>query len=193
MKAKRLKAVTPPGILIYPHLNEPDREFDAMGIYHTKMRVSGADAQEFMDKVATFRDEQYQQECSQRGKKKLNQNPLPWTEDEESEGEFIVKFKLKAKVVTRTGDSWEQRPAILDASLKPTTVSVGGGTKARISVEANFYCTPAGDTGVTLWCKAVQVIDLVERGGAGDFGFAATEGFSDEATGTEDLMGAADF
>ena len=77
MKAKRLKAVTPVGTLIYPHLNEPDREFDAMGIYHTKMRVSGADAQEFMEKVEAFRDEQYQQECSQRGKKKLNQNPLP--------------------------------------------------------------------------------------------------------------------
>jgi hypothetical protein len=193
MKAKRLKAVTPVGTLIYPHLNEPDREFDAMGIYHTKMRVSGADAQEFMEKVEAFRDEQYQQECSQRGKKKLNQNPLPWAEDEENEGEFIIKFKLKAKVVTRTGDSWEQRPTLLDSSLKPTSVSIGGGSKARISVEANFYCTPAGDTGVTLWCKAVQVIELVERGAAGDFGFQATDGFSDEAASTEDLMDAANF
>ena len=193
MKAKRLKAVTPVGTLIYPHLNEPDREFDAMGIYHTKMRVSGADAQEFMEKVEAFRDEQYQQECSQRGKKKLNQNPLPWAEDEENEGEFIIKFKLKAKVVTRTGDSWEQRPTLLDSSLKPTSVSIGGGTKARLSVEANFYCTPAGDTGVTLWCKAVQVIELVERGAAGDFGFQATDGFSDEAASTEDLMDAANF
>ena len=82
---------------------------------------------------------------------------------------------------------------MLDAQLKPTTVSVGGGSKARISAEANFYCTPAGDTGVTLWCKAVQVIELVERGGSGDFGFAATDGFSDEATGTADLVDATDF
>ena len=96
-------------------------------------------------------------------------------------------------MVTRTGDSWEQRPTLLDSSLKPTSVSIGGGSKARISVEANFYCTPAGDTGVTLWCKAVQVIELVERGAAGDFGFQATDGFSDEAAGTEDLMDAANF
>jgi hypothetical protein len=181
MKAKRLKLVTPVGHLVYPHLNEPDREFDPAGVYHTKLRCSVEAAQEFLSEIESYRDEQYQQALRETGKKKLNQNALPWSFDEEDETQVLIKFKLKAKVQTRSGDAWEQRPTLLDAALKPTSVSIGGGTEARISAEVNFYRTPAGDTGVTLWCKAVQVIELVERGGGGDYGFKPTEGFTDES------------
>jgi hypothetical protein len=180
----RLKIVTPEGIAVWPRLNEPDREFDSAGLFHVKLRISGKEAEGFMGHVTTFRDEQYASFCSQKGKKKLEQNPLPWKEDEENPGDFLISFKLKAKITSRNGDSWEQRPTILDAQLKPTTANIGGGSKLKISTEVNPYCTPSGTTGVTLWCKAVQVLDLVEYGGGGDHGFTATSGFSSE----EDLV-----
>ena len=65
---------------------------------------------------------------------------------------------------------------ILDSQLKPTTAKVGSGSKARVSCEVNPYCTPAGDTGVTLWVKAVQILELAEYRGS-DYGFKPMEGF----------------
>jgi len=185
--ATRLKLTTPCGIAVWPRLNEPDREFDANGLYHTKLRVSSKEAEEFMQKITAYRDENYAASCQQKGKKKLNQNDLPWKEDEENPGDIIISTKLKAKVVTRSGDSFEQRPDLVDAKLKPTNVKIGGGSKLKLALEVNPYCTPAGDTGVTLWIKAVQILELVEYGGGGSHGFTAAEGF-ESAGGNEDLI-----
>lgn len=178
----RLKIVTPEGIAVWPRLNEPDREFDTAGVYHVKLRIASKDAEEFMGTVTEFRDHQYAGFCQQKGNKKLDQNPLPWKEDEENPGHVLVSVKLKAKVTSRNGDSWEQRPTLLDSKLKPTTAKIGGGSKLKISVEVNPYCTPAGNTGVTLWCKAVQVLELVEFGG--NHGLTEADGF----TADEDLV-----
>lgn len=182
--AQRLKITTPEGIAVWPRLNEPDREFDANGLYHTKLRVSGKEAEGFMHEVTKYRDDNYAMHCQQRGKKKLNQNDLPWKEDEENPGSYILSTKLKAKVVTRSGDSFEQRPDLVDAKLNPTNAKIGGGSKLKLAIEVNAYATPAGDTGVTLWVKAVQIIELVEYGGGASHGFTAAEGF--ESTGSDD-------
>ena len=186
--ANRLKLVSPEGVAVAPRLNDPDREFDPAGLFHTKLRVSGKEAEGFMHEVTQFCDENYQAFCAQKGKKKLERNDLPWKEDEENPGDFLISFKLKAKIVARSGDSWEQRPVILDSQLKPTKVNIGGGSKIRVSVEVNPYCTPSGTTGVTLWCKTVQVIDLVEYGGGGNHGLTATDG----VTSDDDLVDAVD-
>ena len=187
----RLEIVSPEGIAVWPRLNEPDREFDPAGLFHVKLRVSGKEAEGFMHEVTEYRDENYQASCAQKGKKKLEQNDLPWQEDEENPGEFLISFKLKAKVTARNGDSWEQRPTLLDSQLKPATgVSIGAGSKLKISTVVNAYCTPSGTTGVTLWCKAVQIIELVEYGG-GSHGLEATKGF--EIGGSdEDLIASGD-
>lgn len=182
--ANRLKIVSPEGIAVWPRLNEPDREFDSAGLYHLKLRVPRKEAEGFMHEVSQFRDENYAAFCSQKGKKKLEQNDLPWKDDEENPDHVLLSFKLKAKITSRTGDSWEQRPTLLDSQLRPTTAKIGGGSTLQVSTEVNPYCTPSGTTGVTLWCKAVKVIELVEFGGGGGHGFTATEGF----TADEDLV-----
>lgn len=182
--ANRLKIVSPEGTAVWPRLNEPDREFDPAGLYHVKLRVPAKEAEGFLHEITQFRDDNYQMFCSQKGKKKLEQNELPWKEDEENPGHVVISFKLKAKITARNGDSWEQRPTLLDSQLKPTTAKIGGGSKLQVSTEVNPYCTPSGTTGVTLWCKAIKVIDLVEFGGGGSHGFTASDGF----TADEDLV-----
>lgn len=194
-KNKRPRYVSPAGIAQYPYLSAPDTKFNPDGDYKVNLEVSGEDAA----KLTTFLDEQHELAVAEAKKgnpgKKIKEGDLPYTVNDET-GKVAFKFKLKAKVHPKNGDSFEQRPALFDAKGKPlgTDTKIGGGSKLKTSFELVPYYTAIAGAGVSLRLKAVQVIDLVEysSGGSGEsYGFGKEDGYEAPTETTNDFQDAA--
>ena len=169
---------TPVGVAQYPHLNTPDTKFNPVGEYKVNIVVPVDEAQDFIESVEAVYEEAYDLECKQKKKKKIKRADFPWELNEE-ETHVIIKTKMKAKVETKSGDSWTQRPALFDAAGKPMSpkIRIGGGSELLASIEAYPWFAPSLGFGISLRPKAVQVIKLIQGDGksAEDFGFGAVE------------------
>jgi len=75
-------------------------------------------------------------------------------------GNFIVNFKLKAKVKTKGGDTFTQKPILLDTAGNRVLNQVGAGSKLKIAYQAVPFNQGAG--GVTMRMQKVRIMDLVE-------------------------------
>lgn len=189
--ARRTKQLTTTamGVLVWPHLNSPDYEYDEAGVYQTKLRLSGTDAEAFLAYCTEQQVEaaaEAKENGKYKGKGKVPLADLPYKEDED--GNLLFNFKMKAKGTTRNGETFTREPKLFDAAGQPCNdARVGGGTVARISFEPyRYYAKMVGGAGVSLRLEAVQIIELQEwtsgRSAEG-FGFEATDGFSvDEYT-----------
>lgn len=189
--ARRTKQLvtTAMGVLVWPHLNSPDYEYDEAGVYQTKLRLSGSDAEKFLAYCEGQRTEaaaEAKENGKFKGKGKVPLADLPYKEDED--GNLLFNFKMKAKGTTRNGETFTREPKLFDAAGRPCNdARVGGGTVARISFESyRYYAKMVGGAGVSLRLEAVQIIELQEWSSgrsAEGFGFEATDGFSvDEYT-----------
>ena len=193
MSTKNPHITTPKGTAVFPKLNEPDFRFKAEGEYKVTLRLPDADAKTLITQLEKIRQEAYKAEASKLGKK-LKMATLPWapatswnSETEEKvpmPGFTDFKFSLKAKVTTKTGKSWEQRPALFDAQLQPIpndSDPVGGGSIIRVNAEVYPWYTASLGFGISLRCRGVQVIELKTYGGARngtDMGFEKEDGFA---------------
>ena len=184
-KKKAARFVSPKGIAYYPYLTKPDTKFNADGEYKVSMIVAGdADS-----KAIDFMTEQHEDAVAKARKenagKRVKEGDLPFIENDD--GTVTFKFKLKAKVTPKNGDTFEQKPALFDAKGKPLTgaQNIGGGSTIKVSYEVVPYYTAIAGAGISLRLKAVQVIELKEYSGGGtaeSYGFGEEEGFesSDE-------------
>ena len=188
-RRKKELVTTPMGVLVWPHLNSPDYEYDEAGVYQTKLRLTGTDAEEFKAYCEAQQKEaavEAKESKSFKGKGKVPLADLPYKEDDD--GNLLFNFKMKAKGTTRNGETFTREPKLFDAKGQPCNdARVGGGTVARISFESyRYYAKMVGGAGVSLRLEAVQIIDLQEWSSgrsAEGFGFEATDGFSvDEYT-----------
>lgn len=187
-KPKNPRFVTPAGTAQYPYLNKPDTKFNPDGEYKVSLVIPGKDAQD----IVTFLDEQHEASVAKAKKenagKRIKEGEVPYLINEDT-GDVTVRFKLKARVTPKSGDAFEQRPAIFDAKGKPLVeAKIGGGTKMKVAYELIPYFTAIAGAGVSLRLKAVQVIDLKEfSGGAGAdaYGFGEEEGYEAEDTPAE--------
>jgi len=188
-RRKKQLITTPMGVLVWPHLNAPDYEFDEAGVYQTKLRLSGTDAEKFK----AFCEAQQKEAAAEakengkyKGKGAVPLANLPVSEDDD--GNLMFNFKMKAKGTTRNGETFTREPKLFDAAGRPCNdARVGGGSVARISFEPyRYYAKMVGGAGVSLRLEAVQIIELQEWSSgrsAEGFGFEATDGFSvDEYT-----------
>jgi hypothetical protein len=182
------KITTPRGVLVYPHLVEPDTKFvKPDGEYHTKFALQ-ADSEEAavltnrLDEIMEAYIEENPDELNAAKLKKALRADL-YEEEVDDEGEetgrIIFKFKLKAKVTTKN-KSWDQKPRLFDGNAQPVTGDVNPwtGTEAKISAEVfPYYMETTKSFGLSLRCQAVQILKLVQGGGASadDFGFGAEE------------------
>jgi len=150
------KYTTPKGLFVYPHLTKPDTKFNPLGEYSVKLSLPREDAKEL---VALMKAElkTYKENNSIKGTDKFN-----IAKDEEA-GTLTFKTKLPAIIPLKDGTQWEQKLAIYDAkgNLMPKDISIWSGTQGKLQVELRPY-SMAGNTGVSLRLKAVQVIELVE-------------------------------
>lgn len=187
---------TPRGILVYPHLVEPDTKFvKPDGEYHTKFALDG-DSKEAIALIEQLEDimqayiEENPDELTKAKLKKAGRADL-YDEEVDDEGEetgrYIFKFKLKAKVVTKT-KSWDQKPRLFDGNAQPIQGDVNPwtGTEAKISAEVfPYYMESTKQFGLSLRCLAVQILTLVsgQAKSGGDFGFGEeSDSYTDESS-----------
>lgn len=196
MASKYPRLTTPRGVFIYPHLSEPDTKFvKPDGEYHTKFALDANTNStiEFVEKLEGLLNDYIEEnpdeltpaQLKKAGRADLFEEEL---DDEGNEtGRYIFKFKLKAKVKTKTKE-WDQKPRLFDSQAKPITgdVSVWTGSEGKVNVEVfPYYMGTTKSFGLSLRCIGVQILKLVEGGGANadDFGFdAEDDGFVSEGT-----------
>ena len=189
-KEKKPRFTTPKGTAQYPYLTKPDTKFNPEGEYKVKLELDAADAGElisFLDEQVELAVEKAKKDPKNAGKK-IKVGDAPYSVNEET-GKASISFKLKAKVTTKSGETFEQRPAIFDAKGKPITdVNIGGGSKVKVAYEVVPFYTALVGASISLRMKAVQVIDLVEFSGgasAEGYGFGEEEGYEAEDNSAE--------
>tara|TARA_R100001460_G_scaffold23704_1_gene47670 strand:+ start:1168 stop:1815 length:648 start_codon:yes stop_codon:yes gene_type:complete len=179
---------SPFGKAIYPHLSKKDVRFKPEGEYKVNLSLKDTQAQDLIKLV-----KQYQHKAvklaEEKTTKKIKLASLPHESDDE--GNVIFKFKMKASGVnSKTGDTFNQRPALFDNELKPISpdITIWGGSILRVSFQPFPWYTPALGAGVSLRLKSVQVKDLVEGNGqtAEANGFDKVHGDSSSKNGSDD-------
>lgn len=197
--AKRPRFTTPKGKLGFPcSIHIPDTKFsDAKdpndrGEYKARiiLPLSEASTQEFLSSLQSQFDEHVEETKRTLKKKKFNisDDNIPWAMEEDEEtgeetGNVIIRTKLKARVVSKDGESFfDQRPKVFTPSGEVLTgediPAIGPGSTVKLAGQVNLWANAAKGPGMSLWMTAVQLFDLVERGGsndAEDYGFAVEE------------------
>ena len=168
-----IKGVTPVAKAIYPHLNKPDVRFQKEGVYKVTAELSKDDAQDLLKQI-----EEGLKTAQAESKSSKTANP-PYKIDED--GNYQFNFKCKASGISKTGQTWEQRPKVFDSKGTPIPKEtiVWGGTTMKVAYEIIPYSNNMLGSGVSLRLKAVQVHDLVSGGGAS----ADSYGFKEETSG----------
>lgn len=196
-KQKRVRYVSPPGIAIWPRLNEPDTKFDADGQFTAKLAMEEGEerTQEFVRKLEGIRDEAFKAWASENPKKAKSKSSPPkivpvfrTEEDDEGDetGRITFNFKMKHKVTAKaTKKVYYLRPQILNGrkeTLK-NPPNIGGGSTLKVSFEVNPYFNEKDkEFGLSLRLVAVMILKLVEfgQGSAGnDFGDEDEDEFED--------------
>jgi len=182
---------TPRGVFVYPHLTTPDTKFvKPDGEYHMKFALK--EGVKITKKFVTALErillgyiEENPEGLTKAKLKKAGQADFYEAEcDDEGEetGRILFKFKLKAKVVTKT-KSWDQKPRLFDSAAQPITedLNIWTGTEGKVNVEVfPYYMESTKQFGLSLRCKGVQILKLVEGSGGPD---AAAMGFGEEDDG----------
>lgn len=185
-RRKYEKKITPAGIAVYPHLTRADYEYNKDGDFHTGLALDPADpgVAEFIADVNRANEEAFEELKAEKpaatAKKMKLYEPFKPQEDEEGNetGKLICKFKMRAHVEAKNGDSWDQKPALWDSAgneVNAQSTRIWGGSTLRIKCElVPFFVASSKEAGVTLRLKEVQIIELVEGQKGG--GFGAVEG-----------------
>ena len=146
----------------YPHLNKPDTEFSAEGIYQVKLIVSKEVAQDDIKII----DDVVKEQIVIEGKKQPNKTdqfqraPLPY----QDLGDGTVQFHFKTKF----------KPALVDHNLEAIDKNIWGGSVIRCNYKPVGYFVAGTGLGCTLRLTGVQGNKLVE-GSQGTQGFTHVE------------------
>jgi hypothetical protein len=155
--AQKITFSTPKGVASYPYITRADYEYNADGIYKTKLKMPEADAAPLMKTIT----ELAQQEFGAKAKSAR----MPFTKVEDTgEVEFTTKSKFKPAVVDSTGKR------IPDDSIPP----IFGGSTLKIAGTLYAY-NAGGNIGVSLQLGGVQIVELAKAGGS-EIQFGAEEG-----------------
>lgn len=190
-KSNFVKLTSPAGVAIFPHLQTPDTKFKDEGEYRVRLKL-GPENGAFLDRIRAESERCFEEEKAKLlagdGKAKAAAKALqlgcPITpevdEDGNETGSFLVSFKRNAVQKTRRdGKVVKETDVIIPifdgaGNRIPPNVEVWGGSTIRVSFfVGSYYAAAAKSAGATLKILAVQVIDLVTKGGgkAEDFGF----------------------
>lgn len=180
---------TPAGEAVFPWLSRMDTQHDASGVYHTDLSLPPEIAEDFIAKLERIRDEfaaslpvAKQQSLTARPVFKLEMTrpefPENATDDEKSAiklahvpeptGNVLFRFKLKASVQPKNGEAFTQAPVLVMADTGAVcTDPIYGGSIIKVRGQVVPYTNDsAGNFGVTLRMKAVQVLELKTGSGA---------------------------
>ena len=152
--------VTPVGVAIYPHLNQPDVKFGDP-TYRCNLRLEGEDAKAFIAKLEEFKAEAKEHLGAT---KDLVLPVVPALDQDKNpiEGAFDIKCKTKAFFKTPEGSLIENKISIVDSNKEPLdkSVAIWGGSKVRLALQIGAVST-AIYSGLMCRIQACQVIELV--------------------------------
>jgi len=172
---------------------EPDTKFDSNGIYSVNVIIPEAEAAEVCEYLDGLVAQRYAEEIKAKPKLKATlstKSPYEPEYDQNGDptGNIEFKLKLKALVQTRTGDTYSQKPIVVDAKRKPLDkdTPVGNGSIIKVAyMPIPYMMASTKQVGVSLRMKGVQVIDLVEFGGGASM-FDEEDGFVSQAVAKDD-------
>ena len=167
---KKIQIVTPRAVAVYPWLKSPDTKFNADGEYKVTLKIGSNEAAPLIEKIDETIN-QYQKEQSNKDPKvgRYSANP-PYEEEVDDQGNltgnYLFRFKQKAKINTKDGRSIDMKIALYDAQRTPTDVMIGGGSELKVAATIWPYVLPTTKSvGVSLRPSAVQILSLVSVGG----------------------------
>lgn len=196
---------TPIGVFQYPRLNEPDYGTDKYpapeGQYKVNLILTKNDpqVQSFLANLKPYHDAAVAEAhdlfkqlpvVTRKKLEKLSIHPLfddvYDKETEEPTGEIVMKFKLKASGVYKSGQNqgkkWNAFPLLFDSfgrRIAADSCSIWGGTKGRVSFSAGaMFVAGIGLGGLSTRLIGAQIVELVSKGerSAESLGFGAVEG-----------------
>jgi hypothetical protein len=190
--SKKLKNVS--GNAMWVKVFEPDTKFNPDGVYSVDLLKPQLEATTMCDYLEGLVSERLEEEMKQnpKYKDKLSTH-LPFEEDTDQDGnptgDIKFKFKLDAVGKRRDGNTYTQKPLVVDAKLSPMTGEkmIGNGSTINVSFEPRTYFIPATKmVGVKLHLVGVQVLELVEYGGGASSMFNVEDGYVEEAVAKDD-------
>lgn len=179
------KAKVIQGNALWAKVFEPDTKFDPNGTYSIQVTIPEEEAAgicEYLDKVVQDRfDEEVKAKPKMKNSLSTKAGYEPhYDKDGNETGLVEFRFKLKAKVQTRDGSMYDQKPIVVDAKRNPMDSNnlIGNGSTVKVAFEPIPYVMASTkQVGVSLRLKGVQVIELVEYGNGGASMFDEEEGF----------------
>jgi hypothetical protein len=186
-RTNRIQIVTPKGTAVYPWLNRPDTKFSDDGEYKVTLKVPAEDAQDLINKLDNILDEYLSEQSSKDPKVGRFKTNAPYEEEVDDNGNltgnYLFKFKQKAKVHTKDGRTIDMKVALFDASRTPTQAAVGGGSELKVAATVWPYVMPATKSvGLSLRPSAVQILSLVSLSSGVANVFDVEDGFTDDGT-----------
>ena len=167
---KKKQIVTPRAVAVYPWLNSPDTKFNVEGEYKVTLKIGSDEAAPLIEEIDETINE-YQKEQAEKDPKvgRYSTNP-PYEEEVDDQGNltgnYLFKFKQKAKINTKDGRSIDMKVALYDAQRTPTDAMIGGGSEIKVAATLWPYILPTTKSvGVSLRPSAVQILSLVSVGG----------------------------
>lgn len=179
------KAKVIQGNALWAKVFEPDTKFDPNGTYSIQVTIPEEEAAgicEYLDKVVQERfDEEVKAKPKMKNSLSTKAGYEPhYDKDGNETGLVEFRFKLKAKVQTRDGSLYDQKPIVVDAKRNPMDSNnlIGNGSIVKVAFEpVPYVMASTKQVGVSLRLKGVQVIELVEYGNGGASMFDEEEGF----------------
>jgi len=173
------------GNALWAKVFEPDTRYVPEGEYSIQVVVPETEAAEVCEQLENMAQAKLAEVVKEQPKLKNVLSTRTPFEDETDEagnptGNVLFKTKMKARIKSRDGRVYEQKPAVVDAKRTPLDGSqlIGNGSLVKVAVEPVPYMMQSTkQVGVTLRLKAVQIINLVEYGNTTSSIFDEEDGF----------------
>jgi len=158
---------TPRGRTSWLKLWTPDTKFNVDGEYGGKLIMDNSDATELMEMLDAAHTLAVDAAVEETGKARNKIRVTDPYEVDQETGDVTIKLKLKAKVTTKDGKTFDQKPAVFDAKRQPIAkeIPLWNGSLVRISFQIIPYYTALAGAGLSLRLRNAQVIEALAGGG----------------------------
>lgn len=190
-KPRYESVITPAGVAVWPWLTKADTAHNPTGVYKVDLSLPPELAQDVIAKLEKVRDDfiatlpvakqqaltprpvyldeytrpEYPEGATEDQRAKIKNEFIP-----EKTGNILLRWKLKAIVMPKDKEPFEQAPVIVDAATgERITVPVYDGSIIKIKGQVVPYTNAmSAVVGITLRMRSVQVLELVTGSGTGD-------------------------
>jgi len=182
------------GKALWSKVFEPDTRFVPEGEYSVQVVVPETEAQDVCEQLDAMVKAKLEETVKEQPKLKTVLSTRQSYEDDTDEagnptGNLVFKTKMKARIKSRNGQVYEQKPAVVDAKRTPMDGNqlVGNGSIIKVAVEPVPYMMQSTkQVGVSLRLKAVQILELVEYGNNTNSIFDEEDGYVTTAVAKDD-------